>query len=216
MLEHGHHQQPDDRRHRQRPGGAWSDRRHDQCSAPPALSGLNPDHRRHRQRHCATNITFGTGAGQVSTLNQLNAALAANNLQASISTTGQITIATTNNAASSTIGAITGTATASGQPFAGLTAAAPVADPNSQATRASLVAQYNNVLQQINTTSQDSSFNGINLLNGDTLNLTFDETGTSTLAIPGFTFNDAGLGLSTLTAAPTSWTATRPTTCWRS
>ena len=42
----------------------------------------------------ATNITFGTGTGQVSTLNQLNAALAANNLQASISTTGAITIMT--------------------------------------------------------------------------------------------------------------------------
>ena len=34
----------------------------------------------------ATSITFGTGAGQVSTLNQLNTALAANNLQASIDT----------------------------------------------------------------------------------------------------------------------------------
>ena len=30
----------------------------------------------------ATSITFGTGNGQISTLNQLNAALAANNLQA--------------------------------------------------------------------------------------------------------------------------------------
>jgi flagellin len=78
--------------------------------------------------------------------------------------------------------------------FVGQTAAAPVADPNSQATRASLVEQYNQVLQQINTTSQDSSFNGINLLNGDTLNLTFDETGASKLAITGYTFNDAGLG----------------------
>ena len=77
--------------------------------------------------------------------------------------------------------------------------AAPVADPNSQATRASLIAQYNNVLQQINTTAQDSSFNGINLLNGDTLNLTFDETGKSKLAITGVTFNAAGLGLSPLT-----------------
>ena len=75
---------------------------------------------------------------------------------------------------------------------------APVADPNSQATRASLVTQYNEVLQQINTTSQDSSFNGINLLNGDTLNMTFDETGASKLAITGVTFNDAGLGLSSL------------------
>ena len=125
--------------------------------------------------------------------------MAANNLQASISTTGSINIMTTNNAASSTIGTIGGTATASGAAFHGVTAAAPVADPNSQATRASLVAQYNNVLQQINTTSQDSSFNGINLLNGDTLKLTFNETGASTLNITGVTFNDAGLGLSTLT-----------------
>jgi flagellin len=146
----------------------------------------------------ATNITFGTGAGQISSLNQLNTALAANNLQASINTTGQISITTSNNAASSTIGAITTTGT--GNPFAGLTAAAPVADPNSQATRANLVAQYNTVLQNINTTAQDSSFNGINLLNGDTLNLTFDETGASKLAITGVTFNDAGLGLSSLTA----------------
>ena len=147
----------------------------------------------------ATTITFGTGTGQVSTLNQFNTALAANNLQASINTTGQISLTTTNNAASSTIGAITTTGT--GNPFAGLpAAAAPVADPNSQATRASLVAQYNQVLQQINTTSQDSSFNGINLLNGDTLNLTFDETGASKLAIVGVTLNDAGLGLSSLNA----------------
>src|SRR6202048_3646395 len=50
----------------------------------------------------ATSITFGTGAGQVSSLNQLNTALAANNLQASIDTTGAITLTTSNNAASST------------------------------------------------------------------------------------------------------------------
>jgi len=125
----------------------------------------------------ATNITFGTGPGQISTLNQLNVALAANNLQAGISTTGQINIVTSNDAASSTIGTIGGTSTAAGQAFVGALAAAPVVDPNSQATRANLVAQYNNVLQQINTTSQDSSFNGINLLNGDTLKLVFNETG---------------------------------------
>ena len=148
----------------------------------------------------ATDITFGTGAGEVSTLNELNTALGANNLQASLSSTGAITITTSNNAASSTIGTIAGSSTASGQAFNGLTGAAPVVDPDSQATRASLVSQYNNVLQQINTTAQDSSFNGVNLLNGDTLALTFDETGKSTLNINGVTFNDAGLGLSQLTA----------------
>jgi flagellin-like hook-associated protein FlgL len=148
----------------------------------------------------ATDITFGTGANQISTLNQLNTALAANNLQASIDSTGAITITTSNNAASSTIGAIGGSATGTNDAFANATVLGPVADPNSQATRASLVAQYNQVLEQINTTAQDSSFNGINLLNGDTLDLTFDETGASKLSISGVTFNDAGLGLSDLTA----------------
>ena len=60
------------------------------------------------------------------------------------------------------------------------------------------MTQYNNILQQINTTSQDSSFNGVNLLNGDQLKLVFNETGKSTLNIAGVTFNSAGLGLSNL------------------
>ena len=145
-----------------------------------------------------TSITFGTGGGQVATLNDLNAALAGNNLQASISTSGAITIVTSNDAASSTIGTIGGTAAAASQAFNGLTGLAAVVDPNSQATRANLVSQYNNVLAQINTTAQDASFNGINLLNGDTLKLVFNETGRSTLSIQGVTFNDAGLGLSNL------------------
>jgi flagellin len=75
-----------------------------------------------------------------------------------------------------------------------------VADATSQSQRASLVAQYNNVLNQINTTAADSSFNGVNLLNGDTLKLTFNETGKSSLSITGVTFNTGGLGLSALTS----------------
>src|SRR5690348_1638124 len=153
----------------------------------------------------ATNITFGLGQGQVASLNDLNSALAANNLQASIDTTGHITLVTSNDAASSTIGTISGSAAASGAAFynsattSAFAAGAPIVDPNSQATRANLVSQYNNVLAQINTTAQDASFNGVNLLNGDTLKLVFNETGRSTLSIQGVTFNDAGLGLSTLT-----------------
>jgi len=144
----------------------------------------------------ATNITFGYGAGQVSNLNQLNTALAPNNLQATVSaSTGAITITTTNDDASYQIGAIGG-----GALFTGLSAPSPVADPDSQSTRANLVAQYNNILQQIDTTAQDSSFNGVNLLNGDTLKMVFDETGKSTLSITGVVFNESGLGLSSLTA----------------
>jgi flagellin len=146
-----------------------------------------------------TKITFGLGSGQVSTLNDLNNALAGNYLQASIDTTGHINIITSNDAASSTIGTITGSAATSGQAFFNAVGSTPISDPISQSTRANLVAQYNNVLAQINTTAQDSSFNGVNLLNGDTLKLVFNETGRSTLTIQGVTFNVAGLGLSTLT-----------------
>ncbi|HVV41683.1 MAG TPA: flagellin [Nitrobacter sp.] len=147
----------------------------------------------------ATNITFGTGQGQISTLNQLNAALLANNLQASIDPSGAITISTTNDAASATMGAIGGSAAATGSVFAGLAGGAPVADPTSQQARAGLVAQYNNIIANINSTAQDASFNGINLLNGDTLKLIFNETGKSVLNINGTVTDAAGLGLGMLT-----------------
>jgi flagellin len=75
----------------------------------------------------------------------------------------------------------------------------PVADVNAQNTRAGLVAQYNTVIDQIKTTAADASFNGVNLLNGDTLALTFNETGKSKLSITGVTFDPAGLGLASLT-----------------
>ncbi|XIA64014.1 flagellin [Bradyrhizobium sp. TZ2] len=151
----------------------------------------------------ATAITFGTGGSEVNTLDELNAALAANNLQASVNdTTGAITITTTNDKASATVGALTGGAIAAGKAFlpASTTVVAAVADAASQTIRSSLVKQYNDIITQITTTAQDASFNGINLLNGDDLKLTFNETGKSTLSIKGVTFNAAGLGLASLTS----------------
>ena len=112
---------------------------------------------------------------------------------------GKLTITTTNEAASATIGAITGSAVGASQAFAaGTTAPAPVVDPSAKLTRDNLVTQYNNILKQITTTAQDASFNGINLLGGDQLKLTFNETGKSTLNITGVNFNAAGLGLAYL------------------
>ena len=148
----------------------------------------------------ATNITFGDGTnGTVRTLNDLNVQLASNNLQATLNAAGVITISTANDAAAATIGAIGGTAAGAGYAFNGLVAAAPVQDPAAQASRAGLINQYNNIIQQINATAADSSFNGINLLNGDTLKLVFNETGKSVLTITGTNTNAAGLGLSALT-----------------
>jgi flagellin-like hook-associated protein FlgL len=152
------------------------------------------------------NIIFGaggSGAGQVKSLNDLNNVLAANNMQASLSTDGKLTITTSNDSASATVGAIGGTATDTGGVFSSgtgpLVAGQPVLDPVAQSTRASLVTQYNNVIDQIRTTAQDSSFNGINLLAGDQLQMTFNETGKSTLSITGVNFDPAGLGLGALT-----------------
>jgi flagellin-like hook-associated protein FlgL len=143
----------------------------------------------------ATSITFGASES----LTQLNAALAANNLTASLDSANKLVITTTNDAASSTIGVVAYPGAGTGTLTFGAVAA-PVADAASQTIRANLVSQYNNVIQQITTTSQDSSFNGINLLNGDDLKLTFNETGKSTLTVKGVTFNAAGLGLASLVA----------------
>jgi flagellin len=141
----------------------------------------------------ATSITFTASES----LDQLNAALAANNVTASLNSAGKLVFTTTNDAASATLGAVAGTALA----FTGVAAAvAPTADTASQAIRSNLVSQYNNIIAQITTTAQDSSFNGINLLNGDSLKLTFNETGKSTLSITGVTYNATGLGLASLTA----------------
>ena len=145
--------------------------------------------------HAAFTFTFTAS----SSLADLNTALSASNYSASLDSTNKLVITTTNDTASSTIGAITFTNTGGGTLTFGAVAA-PVADAASQTIRSSLVKQYNDIITQITTTAQDASFNGINLLNGDDLKLTFNETGKSTLSIKGVTFNAAGLGLASLTS----------------
>jgi flagellin len=162
----------------------------------------------------ATTITISStvAAGNVNSINAFNAALSAAGigLNASLASDGSVTFTSTNDYASQilTLGttaaannvALSGTGTFALVTPAGGTAGNPVPDAASQTARANLVAQYNNIIQQITTTSQDASFNGINLLNGDDLKLTFNETGKSTLNVKGVTFNAAGLGLASLTA----------------
>jgi flagellin-like hook-associated protein FlgL len=139
-------------------------------------------------------ITVTIGASE--SLDQLNTALAAGNLSATLDSSNRLVFTTTNDAASSTIGAVTVGSTPGSATFGAATA--PVADAASQAIRSNLVSQYNNIIAQITTTSQDSSFNGINLLNGDNLKLTFNETGKSALNITGVTYSATGLGLNAL------------------
>jgi flagellin len=160
----------------------------------------------------ATTITISStvAAGNVNSIDALNTALSAAGLglTASFATNGSITLTSSNDNASQTLTtgavavpnnvAIGGTNAATLVTPNGGLAGKPLADASSQTIRANLVSQYNNVIQQITTTSQDASFNGINLLNGDDLKLIFNETGKSTLNIKGVTFNAAGLGLAPL------------------
>jgi flagellin-like hook-associated protein FlgL len=162
----------------------------------------------------ATTITVSStvAAGNVNSIDNFNAALesAGIGLTASLAADGSISFTSTNDNASQilTLGttaaantvALSGTGTFALVTPAGGSAGNPLADAASQTIRANLVAQYNNIITQITTTAQDSSFNGINLLNGDDLKLTFNETGKSTLTIKGVTFNAAGLGLAPLTS----------------
>ena len=160
----------------------------------------------------ATTITISNvvAAGNVNSIDAFNTALAAANLglTASLASNGSITLTSSNDNASQTLtlGAVAaannialgGTDTAVLVIPTGGVAGKPLADAASQTLRSNLVAQYNNIIAQITTTAQDASFNGINLLNGYDLKLTFNETGKSTLTIKGVTFDATGLGLASL------------------
>ncbi len=67
------------------------------------------------------------------------------------------------------------------------------------AQRADLAKQFDDVRTQINQLVKDTGFNGKNLLNGDSLDVVFNEkTGSdkSSLSIQGVTFDATGLGIS--------------------
>jgi flagellin len=78
--------------------------------------------------------------------------------------------------------------------------------------RQSLATQFEDLKGQIDQLVKDSSFNGVNLLNGDTLKVLFNETNTTSLVISGVTFNSQGLGL----AAGVSGVSTDTQNKWQS
>ncbi|MBD8064274.1 hypothetical protein IC608_02130 [Devosia sp. PTR5] len=66
--------------------------------------------------------------------------------------------------------------------------------------RAGLADQFNELRDQLDKLADDASFNGINLLRGDKLTITFNETGTSSIDIQtenGDTINAFNLGVPT-------------------
>ena len=69
---------------------------------------------------------------------------------------------------------------------------AKAAQPND---RTSAMAQYNEVLKQINQLAKDSGYKGVNLLQSENLTVNFNEDRTSTLLVQGKEADVEGLGL---------------------
>jgi len=139
-----------------------------------------------------TSTATITSTGNVTVNQILNAVNNAPGLkiQAELSANGNLQLEATG-ANAVTIG---GTATAPELAQFGLTSGTTAAG-SVNATRSSLATQYNAVLKQIDQLASDAGFNGVNLLAGNSLQVTFNATGTSTLALSGVTFNSAGLGI---------------------
>src|SRR6202044_3474976 len=142
-------------------------------------------------------LSFGTGNGQISTATQLTTALSTiTDISSSINSSNKINFAPQSSAAVTVDGSASVLA-AFGLSNSTTTPSSSVATAN--ATRTNLQDQYNALLTQIDQLAGDSSYNGVNLLNGDNLKVTFNETGTSSLTIAGANLDAAGLGLTAIT-----------------
>ncbi len=148
-------------------------------------------------------VTFGTGANQVDTLDELNAFFEKNNvlLDATFdATTHKLKLEADNSVANSTPPAISGTATGATNAFTTLTFSAPVLDALAAQKRADFAEDYNAALKEINTIAKDANYNGVNLLMGDDLDVIFNEDGSSKLNVKGVQFDANGVGLSSIAA----------------
>jgi flagellin-like hook-associated protein FlgL len=70
---------------------------------------------------------------------------------------------------------------------------------NDTTVRSGLATQFGAVLSQIDQLAADAGFNGINLLAGNNLTVTLNETGTSSVTVTAVTFDSAGLGINNAT-----------------
>jgi len=141
-------------------------------------------------------LTFGTGNGQISTLAGLNTALGSlGDITATVNGSGKLQLTPTSTSAV-TVG---GSAVSTFGIATSTTPTATVVTPD--ATRATLQSNFNALLTQIDQLAGDSSYNGVNLLNGNNLTVNFNENGTSGLTIAGVNFSSTGLGLSAISGS---------------
>ncbi len=91
----------------------------------------------------------------------------------------------------------------SGGVINGDTGAANTATVGGNSVRKNLITQFNDLRNQLDKLADDSSFNGVNLLRGDTLKLVFNEINTSSISIVSQNangINTSVLGIGTASA----------------
>jgi flagellin len=76
---------------------------------------------------------------------------------------------------------------------------------NNTTTQASLATQFNSLLAQIGQLAGDSGFNGVNLLAGNTLTVTLNETATSTVSVAGVNYTNANSAPLSIANAANNW-----------
>lgn len=84
----------------------------------------------------------------------------------------------------------------------GASTSTTLAAATANTTRASLATQFDSLRTQMDQLAADSSYNGVNLLNGDSMKVQFNEQNTASISISGVKFNSAGLGAA---AATNTW-----------
>jgi flagellin-like hook-associated protein FlgL len=144
-------------------------------------------------------LTFGNGTGQISTLDQLNSALGTADAQATIDSTGHLSITTTNDAGSQNL-VLGGSAVGTGNAFLSSTSAATIGG-DGQTARNKLVGDYNDLLSQIDQMSKDSGYNGVNLLNGDQMKVAFNADQSSSISVEGVATTADSLGLKSVSTS---------------
>jgi flagellin-like hook-associated protein FlgL len=147
--------------------------------------------------NAANTLDFGSGNGQIDTKAELDATLATftditgstdstRHINFAPTSSDDVTVSATSNTVLTTLGIGAGTTTP----------AATVVSAN--ATRTNYQNQFNALLTQIDQLAKDASYNGVNLLYGDNLKVTFNENGSSSLTITGVKYDSTGLGLSSI------------------
>lgn len=111
-------------------------------------------------------------------------------VESTLATGGDITIGVTD---------VVTTAATNDVASLGLTASTATATGTENASRTNFAAQFDDLRTQISALAADATYNGVNLLNGDGLTVTFNEDGTSSLRIAGITFDADGLGVAAST-----------------